>query len=320
MTKHISLILLLLTAFSCNSKQENLIDVSKVSVDFSIERFDVDFYTSTSQTLSKTKEEYPFFFSKNDADSVWISKINNSDERALFSETQKVYIDISFLRDELKQLFQYITYYNPTFKTPKVITLLSNIDYQNKVLYTGDYLLISLDVYLGATHEFYADFPNYIKQNYKKSQIVVDVADVIVRDMLKKGTPDRRFVSKMIQEGKKQYLLDRYMPTKSDASKIGFSELKHEWAVANEQQVWKYFIENKLLFSTDTKLNKRFLDVAPFSKFYRSEDDRSPGGIGVWIGRQIVRSYMKYNDVSLQELKNTSTEEIYKNSKYKPQK
>ncbi len=110
------------------------------------------------------------------------------------------------------------------------------------------------------------------------------------------------------------------MPTKSDASKIGFSELKHEWAVANEQQVWKYFIENKLLFSTDTKLNKRFLDVAPFSKFYRSEDAMSPGRMGAWIGRQIVRSYMKYNDVSLQELSNTSTEEIYKKSKYKPKK
>ena len=211
----------------------------------------------------------------------------------MFSETQKVYHDISFLRDELEQLFQYITYYNPGFKSPMVITLLSNIDYQNKVLYTGDYLLISLDVYLGATHEFYADFPNYIKQNYKKSQIVVDVADVIVRDMLKKGTPDRRFVSKMIQEGKKQYLFDKYLPSTSDASKMGFSDEKHAWAVANEQQIWKYFIEHKLLFSTDAKLAKRFLDDAPFSKFYRSEDTRSPGRIGSWMGWQIVRSYMK---------------------------
>ena len=74
------------------------------------------------------------------------------------------------------------------------------------------------------------------------------------------------------------------------------------WAATNESQVWKYFIENKLLFSTDTKLNKRFLDVAPFSKFYRSEDNLSPGRIGAWIGWQIVRSYMKHNDVSLQKL------------------
>ena len=75
-----------------------------------------------------------------------------------------------------------------------------------------------------------------------------------------------------------------------------------------------------MLFSTETKLNKRFLEMAPFSKFYRSEDTLSPGRIGAWIGWQIVRSYMKHNDVSLQQLLKTPSEEVYKNSKYKPKK
>ncbi len=319
MAKHISIILLLLTIFSCSTEQENLIDVSKINIDFSIDRFDVDFYTATENTLGQTKEKYPFFFSANEPDSVWVNKINSKDEKELFSETQKLYSDISFLRSDLEQLFKHIKYYNSEFKSPKVITLLSNIDHRNKVVYTKDYLLISLDVYLGSKHKFYVDYPNYIKQNHNKEHIIVDVANAIVKTEVKSSN-DRTFVGKMVKEGLKLYLLDMYMPKANNANKIGFTVEKHIWAMDNEEQVWKYFIENKLLFSTDTKLNKRFIDLAPFSKFYRSEDNLSPGRIGAWIGWQIVRSYMKHNDVSLQKLLKTSAEEIYKKSKYKPKR
>jgi gliding motility-associated lipoprotein GldB len=319
MAKRISLILLLLTVLSCDFKQENIVDVRNVNINFSIDRFDVDFYTTTENTLSQTKEKYPFFFSANEPDSIWLNKINNKDERELFFETQKLYNDISFLSNELELLFKYIKYYNPQFKSPKVITLLSNIDHQNKVVYTKDYLLISLDVYLGANHKFYVNYPNYIKANYTKNHIIVDVANAMIGKETR-SLGDRDFLSKMISEGVKLYLLDMYLPKVSSANKIGFPEEKHTWAIDNEEQVWKYFVENKLLFSTDTKLNKRFIDVAPFSKFYRSEDNLSPGRIGTWVGWQIVRSYMKHNDVSLQKLIETSPEEIYKKSKYKPKR
>ena len=319
MAKHISIILLLLTVISCGTKQENLIDVSKINVDFSIDRFDIDFYSTTENSLNQTKEKYPFFFSTNEPDSVWVNKINNKDEKELFSETQKIYNDISFLNEDLEQLFKHIKYYNPKFKSPKVITLLSNIDYKNRIVYTKGYLLISLDVYLGSKHKFYSDYPNYIKQNFNKNHLIVDVANAIIINEIKSSN-DRTFVGKMVKEGLKLYLLDLFIPKANESNKLGYTEEKYSWAVNNEEQVWKYFIENKLLFSTDTKLNKRFIDLAPFSKFYRAEDNLSPGSIGAWIGLQIVRSYMKHNDVSLQKLLESSTEEIYKKSKYKPKR
>ena len=111
-----------------------------------------------------------------------------------------------------------------------------------------------------------------------------------------------------------------YLPTISNKLKIGYSKEKIDWAILNEEDIWKYFIEKKILFSTETKLNKRFLDNAPFSKFYLGNDNQSPGRIGVWLGWQIVRSYMKNNDVSLQELLIIDSEELFKKSKYKPKK
>jgi len=118
----------------------------------------------------------------------------------------------------------------------------------------------------------------------------------------------------------KLYLLDLYLPLTTDPIKMGYSKDKLDWALSNEEEVWRYFIENKLLYNTDTKLNQRFLNDAPFSKFYLTEDRNSPGRIGQWIGWQIVASFMENNDVSLENLVSTRAEEIFKKSKYKPRK
>ena len=106
----------------------------------------------------------------------------------------------------------------------------------------------------------------------------------------------------------------------SEKEKTGYTFAKLAWAKQQEEAVWKFFIENELLYSTDTKLNKRFIEDAPFSKFYTAQDNQSPGKIGSYIGWQIVRSFMKQNDVSLQKLIAIDAQSLLDQSKYKPQK
>ena len=131
---------------------------------------------------------------------------------------------------------------------------------------------------------------------------------------------DRTFVSRMIQRGKLYYILDRFLPKVDDAFKIGYTQEQLDWADFNDVAMWKYFVEKELLFSNDQELNRRFLDNAPFSKFYSAQDNESPGRIGEWFGWQIVRAYMEKNDVSLQEMLNTPNELIFNRSTYKPSK
>jgi len=310
---------LLLFFNSCQKDVKNNIDTSVIEADFMIFRFEQDFYGNKGENLNELKNKYPLLFPSNIPDSVWIAKIQDKDEQELYNETLKLYKDFSLTETELLDLFKHVTYYHPTFNSPDVITVLSNIDYEFRVVYTDPLILISLDVYLGKDHPYYNDYPSYIKQNNIHKRIVVDVAAKIVESKLRPFN-NRSFLSKMIYEGKKLYLLDLYLPSKPDAIKIGYTNEKFNWALANEEQVWKYFIENNLLYSTDTNLNKRFLEDAPFSKFYLSEDRKSPGRIGQRIGWQIVRSFMDNNDVSLQDLLSIDEEEIFKNSKYKPRK
>jgi gliding motility-associated lipoprotein GldB len=319
MTKILTLSIVLLSLLSCSKNTVQKIDVSKIEVTVEVDRFEQKFYTTTIETLPKLKSEYPYLFPTQNHDSVWIQKINNAEEKELSKRSEEVFKDFKNEKTQLEDLFKYIKYYHPSFKEPKTITLITNLDYQSKVMYADSLLFISLDMYLGRKSEVYQDFPMYLAQNFDKSHLIVDVAESI-RNTYFVTSRSRQFIDLIIDEGKKMYMLDAYLPTLSDAEKMGYTIENLNWVEANEAQMWKYFIENKLLYSTDSNLISRFITDAPFSKFYIDIDKESPGRVGVWLGWQIVRSYMSNNNVTLQQLLQTNAETIFKQSKYKPKK
>lgn len=318
MNRLLVLAIVLFLSVSCKKEIEKKVDVSKTEVTISLIRFEQKFYEANETRLPALKSEFPYLFPAQN-DSIWLNKINNGEERELYKKSQAVFTDFKNEKVQIADLFKHVKYYQPSFNSPKIITLITNLDYQNKIVYADTLLFVSLDMYLGKSSEVYRDFPAYLSQNFDKSQLVVDIASAI-SDHYFMASKSRQFLDMVIGAGKKMYMIDSYLPSVSDAQKIGYNEAENEWAMNNESQIWKYFIENKLLYSTDSGLYDRFIAEGPFSKFYIDIDKDSPGRIGVWLGWQIVRSYMKNNDVTLRQLLQTDAEEIFKNSKYKPKK
>jgi gliding motility-associated lipoprotein GldB len=309
-------IFILLVLASCSETSKKDIDVSNIKTKVVVNRFEQQFYTATKETLPKLEKKYPYLFPEK-KDSIWLAKIRN--EQELYKKSQKVFGDFSNEKSQINNLFKHVKYYYPNFKSPKIITLITNLDYESKVIYADSLLFISLDMYLGTKDKVYNDFPEYLKQNYNKSQLVVDVAKAIA-DKYYRPKRERLFLNNCIIQGKKKYLLDAFLPMASDEEKMGYTKDQLDWAKANELPIWTYFMEKDLLFSSKSSLYTRFIADAPFSKFYLNIDNESPGRIGSWIGWQIVRSYMKNNNVTLQQLLQTKAEEIFKKSKYKPHK
>ncbi|MDO9595422.1 MAG: gliding motility lipoprotein GldB [Lutibacter sp.] len=303
---------------SCKTEKANEVDVSAVDITLSVNRFEKKFYEADETTLPIIKNEFPYLFPEQN-DSIWLNKIKDKEERELYQKSQEVFGDFENEKTQIIELFKHVKHYHSNFETPKIITLITNLDYQNKIVYADSLLFVSLDMYLGKDSEVYHDFPVYLSQNFEKSQLVVDMASAI-SDRYFTTDKGRQFLDLVVGAGKRMYMIDSYLPAVSDAKKIGYSDAEYEWATANEAQIWKYFIENKVLYSTDSKLVDRFMAEAPFSKFYIDIDKESPGRIGVWLGWQIVQSYMNNNEVTLQQLLQTNAEEIFNKSKYKPKK
>ena len=318
MKNWLSLFSLLVVLSSCDKKNKIEKEVEEIPVTINVERFDKIFYESPVENLQNVKQKYPYFFPAQTPDSVWVNKIKNPLNRELYSEVQKKYSNFEKVNSDLESLFQHIKFYFPETKTPKVITLISEMDYQNKAIYADSLVLISLDLYLGKNHKFY-EFPEYLKQNFEQNQIMPD----IVSSFSLRKIPfenNRNLLSQMIYAGKQLYLKDLLLPGTSDAEKIGYTPKQISWCQENESYMWRYFIQEQLLYSTDLKLASRFINTAPFSKFYLEIDNESPGRVGTWVGWQIVRSYMNNNDVNLQQLLQMDPIEIFQNSKYKPKK
>ncbi len=313
------LLLILFLSISCKGDKGDSIDVSDIQIDVEIDRFDQKFYNKELYSLGSLKKEYPYLFPVQNHDSIWFQKRRDSSEHKLFKKSNKVFKDNIELKSQFESLFKHITYYYPTFKAPKIVTLISNIDYESKVIYADSLLFVSLDMYLGKKDEVYSDFPEYLSNNFEKPQLIVNAASEIGMKFYK-PKPQRQFLKTIISEGKKIYLLDAFLPNISDEQKMSYLLSELNWVKTNETEIWKYFIDKKLLFSTDSNLNKRFVNNAPFSKFYMDLDKESPGRVGVWLGWQIVRSYMNNNNVTLQQLLQIDEQELYRNSKYKPKK
>ena len=305
--------------FSCNSKNEVEKEIEKISIDVEIIRFDKDFAAATPQDLPKLKAEYPLFFPQQYNDSVWIEKLGDTLQNQLENEVLKSFPDNNQLENVLVPLFKHIKYYFPKFETPQVMTTTSDVDYRNKVILADSILVIALDTYLGSDHPFYLGIDRYISKEMEPSQIGPNVAAEYGRKYVQ---PPRNatFLSQIIYYGKQLYLKDLWMPNIPDYEKIGYTEEEYVWAEENELYMWRYFVESELLYSTDQRLPSRFINPAPFSKFYLEIDNESPGMLGRYIGWKIVRAYMENNAVEIQRLMITDADEIFKNSKYKPKK
>ncbi|MGK4567023.1 gliding motility lipoprotein GldB [Flavobacterium sp. 3HN19-14] len=319
MRKIIAFLLLVVFISSCDkrSKVEKAIDeipVGKIEV----VRYEKAFFATKPEDLPKLKAQYPEFFPPGFSDSVYVDKLTQPLWRELYNEVEKKYSNFEPQKKEIEELYRHIKYYYPNEPLPKVYTLINDMDNYAKALYSGNNILISLEMYLGKDHKFY-DYPAYLKQNFTEKQMMPDIVTAFAANRIPQPQ-DKSLISFMVTAGKELYMKDLLLPDYSDADKIGYTPEQIAFCQENEGEMWSRFVEEKYLFSTDSKLEKQFIDPAPFSKFYLEIDNETPGRIGTWVGWQIVRAYMKENDVTLQKMLLTDPVEIFNKSKYKPKK
>lgn len=313
-----SLLILTITGcFSDERQREN--EISKIPIELSSVRFDSLFFNTDSDKLPLLKNEFPFLFPNNTPDSLWIHKQKDTLETEIFSEVCKVFPTVRSEEKSLTTLFQHVKYVFPNFKAPQIIFLNSDVDYKNRMIYTDSLLLISLDCYLGADHHFYQNIQSYIRKDFSPDNLPVDAAYEIASSFVPKEHFLRNFIQNIVYEGKRQYLMSLFLSNLPEYKQLQFSEGEYLWAKANESDIWRYFIDNEYLYSSDKKLLNRFVYPAPFSKFYLDLDSESPGRIGVFIGYQIVKAYMKNNASTVQQMLSANGETLFMKSQYKPQ-
>lgn len=314
---------LLLLAFllwtGCGEEGRIPEDIAAIPVTLEVHRFDRAFANAEPSGLPDLKARYPYLFPPRYSDTVWLAKMRDTLQRELMEEVDAAFNDFESVLHDLELFYKHVLYYFPGQQLPAVVTVTSDVDYNNRVILTDSLLLIGLDNYLGSDHRFYQGIDRYIANGLDRQYLISDIASAFAKKV-NPSPRERTFLAGMIYYGRELYLKDLLIPVVSDENKIGYTEEEIEWARANEEQIWRYFIERELLYSTDSQLGPRFLEPAPFSKFRLELDSESPGRLGRYIGWQIVRAFMDRHDLSLQQLLELPADEVFRRSNYKPKK
>lgn len=317
MYKFIRLLAILLLFFSCNSDTEIAKEIDAIEVSVPIVRFDQEFGKASAQDLPRLKTKYPYLFAKQYDDAYWKQKLVDSLQRELTDEVSRIFPEMEDEQEGLERLFKHIKYYYPETMVPKAITVTSEVEFRNKVILVDSLLVVALDTYLGGDHHFYGGIAKYHSKNFRKEQLDVDVAAAFAKAHTLKPQ-ESTFLAQMVYEGKQLYLMEQLLPQKPTQELFGYTAEELGFAVENERNVWQNFVASELLYNTDRSLLSRFIDPAPFSKFYLEFDSETPGRLGRFMGYKIVASYMKNNDTPLKTMLIQPADVIFASAKYKP--
>jgi len=323
------ILILSVIIISCGKENRWKIELPQEKVELEITDISKDFF-DTNIPLAEVQQKYPFFFLDTVSNETWEKQRKHPFERAVYDSVVNVFQRYGKLETDLEELFTYYKYYFPQQTIPHVYTFSSTL--QENIFYPVIYgakeglMFIALDGFLGSGNQLYKQQSSiqvydYMVQNMNPENLAPAVVQAIGQEIVPLNIRQQTFIDLIIDEGKKLVLADALLPETSDELKIGYTKEQLSWAIANEGDIWNYFVEQNMVFDSDKSLRERFLQPAPFSKFANEIEQDSPGRIGVWIGWQICRKYLDENpEMTLEQFINQDTQVIFKESKYKPKK
>lgn len=330
--RKLTLVLVSFLLWNCGKQVEECVftpDVSSSSIDVEFQHF--------GDTLAniQTKQELIGFLSRQPVirdqmlrraeypnDSVFVDEIfkrfTNPGIDTLLRETKSVFADGADLEEEFRQAFAHIKYYYPSFKPPRVKTVVTGLD--TDLYVTDSLIIVGLDFFLGNNARYRPKAYDYLMRRY-------DPHDIVPSCMLIYGISprfnntdlkDRTVLADMVAYGKSFYFAKHMMPCTPDSVLIWYTPAEIRGANQNEDLIWARFIQDKVVFSTNVMDKKNYLGDRPITI---QVGEKCPGRIGQWVGWQIVKEYMdNHPEKTLPDLMQMSdAQQLFKDSNYKPQ-
>jgi hypothetical protein len=327
---------------ACHNKKGSP-DVSSVKMDIKWERFDKDFFSIDSNNvlpgLTRLHQQYPLLTT------IFLQNILGLDSATTLPGVKRFLHQSQFIDDTVKTVFkntdglvndfqkafQFVKYYFPNYKSPRIITVLGPIDGlaqkssgSTPDFLGPDFLGISLQFYLGRNFSVYQDpffidnvAPAYRSRRFSKEYIVADALQLVVDDLFRDSSSGKPLVEQMIEKGKQWWLLDKFLPGTADSLKTGYTQEQLDWCNANEGLIWSYLIKNEDIYSINPTTIQTYIGEGPFTQGF--PQDLSPGNIGQWIGWQIVKKFASENSgLRPEEVMRTEAKKILEEAKYKP--
>jgi hypothetical protein len=305
-------------------------------VNVEIKRFEKDLFsidsihykTQLDSLRSKYRILFPFYFEQvggwriSDSTKNWNDSILRFTEdplsRSLYDSTIKQFPNLDSYQKQLETSLRYFKFYFPNTVIPEVNSIING----PPAFTVGDSLLcISLDKYLGPDFSLLREedpkLPDYLLHTFRPEYLAVNSLHVLATNSFSFDETNKNLLDAMIYQGKIIYFLQQVLPGAPDSIVSGFSAQELKWLNDNESEIWKFFVRDNLIYSTDPQEYEKYVNPGPTTSGMPPE---APGNVGSWVGWRIISKYMKLNPgISLSQLMQVENgQQILDGSKYKP--
>lgn len=206
-----------------------------------------------------------------------------------------------------------------TAAEPKIITYIT--PYNQSIMVADSALLIGLNHYLGENHPAYSRLSAEVRISKTAERIPYDITEALLRTNYPNPNINRSaatLLEHILYEGFIIYAQQQLIPDFRLATALGYTPEQIEWSSENSQQVWKKLITAELLYTTNPFDIEKLIKPTPHTTPISPD---SPGRLGVWIGTQIITSYVNAANISditelYSRLKTTDSQTILMQSHY----
>ncbi len=317
MTRKWFLFFIFFLLFSCVENNRFELGADAEKIDVSVQRFDLALIKLDTINIVKSIEnlqkEFPNYsqmyvntiFNEDSLISDFARKkilrfLQTPDVKKINDKIITSYSNVDDIEEELSYVFSGIHYYFPTADLPSIVFCFSGLS--KKVFYNNDTTLsVGTEFYLGSDFPLYSSyFYDYQLIGLNKKHLTVDVTRSILESNFPYNLDEKRLLEVMIYQGRLLFLTSVLLPKKQFQDILGYDDSQWEWATNNERTIWRTIVEKKHLLSSNEELIHEYTTETPFTMPI-SQD--SPGRLGLFIGFQIVKSYMEKNqNIGLKEL------------------
>lgn len=213
----------------------------------------------------------------------------------------------------------------PKTPNPVVYEYMSQFSNYNTFVDTGNGKLIlgfSKEMFMNDTFPVYSmlDVPEFFNRYNSPDQIPTMLIWNYLKSRYESEYSLKTMLDQAVFDGKIWALLIEVSDSEKPYELLGYT--KQEWSQMEieQGQIWKHYLQNKVLFSSDFNFYKRYF-VYGMHTFGAGIPTDTPPMIGSFSGLQIVKNYMKETDCSWDELfKEHDAAKILKISGYNPAK
>jgi hypothetical protein len=212
---------------------------------------------------------------------------------------------IPLYRHSLTNAFKRMKYHFKDAPLPQHIFWI-NSGFTSSVFCSEKSIALGLERYLGEKTDVIKELPNdrffsWIKEGMAPQFMERDAVIGWLSTHYMEETKEN-YATEMIRWGKLLFITSACLPQEKESIILRYTPKDYDWALASEGALWKYLVDEQLLYNTGEDAKQSLLHEGPFTRGLPQE---SPDRMGQFLGYRMVKQYMEQNTLSLVQLQNT---------------